>query len=258
MDMLLLFDRASGRWSHNNWWSLLLHCWVIQLGFAALAAHAACQAGPNNAQDTGCPTKHNEVDKDDAKQIAGVSPGLKCSCRPVPMIQSICPTFKECSVREQYTKFQRHCDNHTSCWELLQKSLPPQSHQARHLPVSSSALITCTTIIAYSIHKWTAGAHCSEQGDDQSQNAQHDANGTNHLPTRNPNNCNGQESNPSAPLSKSETEFSTTRHPHNSQALLTLVSRCLASRPYRTALPRHSTKGATWRWSQAVPPRFRQ
>ena len=76
-----LFSRASC-WrccSHNNWWGALLHRRVIKLGFAALAANAASQAGSHNAQDTGCPTEHHQVDEDDAKCLASTGPDLRCS-----------------------------------------------------------------------------------------------------------------------------------------------------------------------------------
>ena len=78
-----LFSQASC-WrccSHNNWWGALLHRRVIQLGFAALAANAASQAGSHNAQDTGCPTKHHHVDEDDAKRLAEFCQVLRCSCK---------------------------------------------------------------------------------------------------------------------------------------------------------------------------------
>jgi len=74
-----LFSRASC-WrccSHNNWWGALLHRRVIKLGFAALAANAASQAGSHNAQDTGCPTEHHQVDEDDAKRLASTGPDLR-------------------------------------------------------------------------------------------------------------------------------------------------------------------------------------
>ena len=85
-----LFSRASC-WrccSHNNWWGTLLHRRVIKLGFAALAANAASQAGSHNAQDTGCPTEHHQVDEDDAKRLASTGPDLRCSYQMLPVFKS--------------------------------------------------------------------------------------------------------------------------------------------------------------------------
>ena len=85
-----LFSRASC-WrccSHNNWWGALLHRRVIKLGFAALAANAASQAGSHNAQDTSCPTEHHQVDEDDAKRLASTGPDLRCSYQMLPVFKS--------------------------------------------------------------------------------------------------------------------------------------------------------------------------
>jgi len=53
----------------------------VQLGFAALAANTASHAGSDNAQDTGCPTEHHQVDEDDAKCLASTGPDLTCDCQ---------------------------------------------------------------------------------------------------------------------------------------------------------------------------------
>ena len=103
-----LFSRASC-WrccSHNNWWGALLHRRVIKLGFAALAANAASQAGSHNAQDTGCPTEHHHVDENNAKGLASTGPDLTCSCSlevfsiesipSVPLLQYISILFPGC------------------------------------------------------------------------------------------------------------------------------------------------------------------